>query len=469
MRHNLSTARTIEVDDERRGIEAAHALIDASNSTAALLKDIAEARHVLGRTDHVTLLPNRIRLFEDLDQSYGQGNQRLVLVTLSEAGKYNGILRALGYCFADEFVRLGSQKILEFLPDGCELYHVGVLSFAFLLPAHRVEETTNLVPQLLRSFAIPLSCRGLPIETKIGIGLLDFDIEITGPAEALRSALGAAQESRTHACGYAFYNRKSDQAHLRAFTILRDLERGLQSEGQFSLHYQPKVDLATGRCNASEALIRWTHPELGVISPAEFIPLVEATALITPMTDWVLRQSFDQMAKWKAMGLDLKLSINVSPSNFSEPHFFDGLKGLTRTAGVRPDSIELEFTEGQMMANGADVPARLEELRNDGYGLAIDDFGTGYCNLSYLSRLPANVIKIDQSLVRSIETNDQTRLLLSLIVSLVRNLDYKIVAEGIETGAAYDIVRDLGCDQGQGYFMSKPLTARAFESWLAAR
>ena len=223
-----------------------------------------------------------------------------------------------------------------------------------------------------------------------------------GASEDLSAALSAAQESRTSPKGWAWYDRKTDEAHRRAFRLLTDLKSALDAEDQLELHYQPKISLGSGACLSAEALLRWTHPELGPVSPAEFVALAETTALVTPLTRWVVGAATSQAARWAHGGLELTVAVNISPKNLEEPDFVEYLLFCCAANRLDRAKIELEITEGVSAARGGLILDRLAALRQLGFSIAIDDFGSGYSNMSYLTRLSAQTLKIDQSLVRGV-------------------------------------------------------------------
>lgn len=433
----------------------------------------AEALEVIGRFDHVTQLPNRLQFIREFSTTFmagaGEAGLGLILVTLADAKHFNEILRALGHAFAEEFVRQGSRKIESLLPAGHPLYHVSVLSFAFPHEIKLEDERPEIVGRVLHAFSAPVLSNNVPVETRIGIGVAGVGELAADPSEVLRAVLTAAQDSRRTETGWATYNRKSDAAHQRAFRILTDLPAAIAARDQLSLHFQPRLDLASGRCIGAEALLRWTHPELGFVLPGEFIPLVEQTALIAPLTDWVMRSAISQTGEWSRSGKDISVSLNASPNNLSQAGFDEKLIGLCDTFDLDPSRIELEFTESTLSSNAARTRQNLESIRRAGVEVALDDFGSGFSNLSYLTQIPADILKIDQSFVRPLGTPKGSLFLVRQIVNLAKGLGFRVVAEGIETAEAYELLKHMGCDEGQGYFMSKPLPAPAFEQWYAAR
>jgi EAL domain-containing protein (putative c-di-GMP-specific phosphodiesterase class I)/GGDEF domain-containing protein len=426
----------------------------------------AAERRLIERYDHVTAIPNRLRFLADFKRLRGRtGRGRmLVLVTLAEPRHYNEILRALGHAFADDFVRAGLAQLRDMLPGDMPVYHVSVLSFAFVIGHDMAEGIPEAAREIARGFAGDIEVADIPIRTKVGVGLMPLDAQAIDPAEVLRAALVAAQDSRRSDEGVAFYNNRSDAAHIRAFRILADLPTALKKPGQLSLAFQPRVEMATGQCHGAEALIRWRHPELGNIAPAEFIPLAEQTALIHPLTDWVTEHALRATRTMNDRGHPMTISINASPLNLSEPGFDDKLFWACDKHGLEPKHIEIEFTEGTLAANQERATRQLERIRKAGVRIAIDDFGTGFSNLAYLRSMPADVLKIDQSFIRPLKGSDD--FLVRQILSMAHGLGLEVCAEGIETPESYALLRMLGCDEGQGYHIARPMPQADFAHWL---
>jgi EAL domain-containing protein (putative c-di-GMP-specific phosphodiesterase class I) len=215
-------------------------------------------------------------------------------------------------------------------------------------------------------------------------------------------------------------------------------------------------------------LIRWAHPALGSIPPLEFIALAEATGLMVPLTDWILTAVLRHMRAWPSEWERLKISVNISPSSLHQPEFAKRLATLMSAFMVTPDRLELELTEGTLTSDEAGVAAQISEIQAMGMSIAIDDFGTGYSNLDYLTRLPAQVLKIDQSFIRTMDTDERRFTLARAIIELAHKLGYRVVAEGIETQEILGLLKSCGCDEGQGYFFARPMPEAQFQDWLRA-
>ena len=423
---------------------------------------------LISRYDHVTLLPNRLQFLADFKRLRGRTgrNRMLVLVTLADVRHYNEVLRALGHAVAYDCVRAGLERIRHYLPADTEIYQVSVLSFAFVIDHAMSTGAPPLATAIAQAFQADLEIDSIPIRSSVGVGLLPLDVKDPAPAEMLRAALVAAQDSRRGDEGVAFYNHRTDAAHQRAFRILAELPGALADPDQLHLVFQPRVTIATGECHGAEALIRWRHPELGNIPPAEFIPLAEQTALIHPLTDWVIERAVRDAHTLDECGHPLTVSINASPRNLSDPGFDDRLMWACDSAGIAPNRIEIEFTEGMLAANPERAIRQLERLRAQGVEVAIDDFGSGFSSLAYLTQIPADVLKIDQSFIRPLRPGDD--FLVTQILQLAAGLGLRVCAEGIETMNIYSHLCRLGCDEGQGYAIARPMPLADYCAWREA-
>lgn len=469
----VATLRAVDIHDRPELSVMRRELID---DLAEVVGNFHATQAKLGRIDPSTGLPNRNQFFADLEpgaQSRGGQDandvaQVLVLVSVAEAAKYTSVVRALGHDYAEDIIRSGAETLLDMVPLGHKLYHVSPLSFAFLVSEDGARSIEQTVAAVARAFDGPIVCREIPIDVQVGIGVVRLSNEGDDTREALRAALSAAQDSRGSRQGWALYDAQADKAHKRAFSLLADLRRAIESDTGLSLCFQPRIDFMSGRCVGAEALLRWSHPTLGPISPGEFIPLAEATALMSPLTDWVLNNAARQIAALDQVGYKLPMSVNVSPKNLAEPEFVDRLEALLARHDFGPERFELEFTEGTLASDQRAVRHHLDRIRDIGIDIAIDDFGSGYSNMSYLTQIPAQILKIDQAFVRPMMESTKNQHLVQSIIAMGRGLGYRVVAEGIETEGAFEMLAGWGCDEAQGYFISRPLAAEDYADWLAA-
>jgi diguanylate cyclase len=287
-------------------------------------------------------------------------------------------------------------------------------------------------------------------------------------AELLPRADLALYRAKEGGTTIGFYREGDDSSHRHRLAILGELKHAIVAD-ELELHYQPKVDAKTGAVKGCEALVRWRHPQRGFISPADFIPHAERTGAIRAVTTWVLTAAMRDMKAWNESGLDIDVSVNVSPTDLADPQFADQVADLLSCARAPAGRLLLEVTESGALK---DLPATLrmmEQLRILGIRFSIDDFGTGYSSLSHLKRLPVDEVKIDRSFIQELETEQGDDVIVRSTIGLGHALNLKVVAEGVEGAASWDMLRRLGCDLIQGYFVSKPLPLREFTAWVATR
>jgi EAL domain-containing protein (putative c-di-GMP-specific phosphodiesterase class I) len=298
------------------------------------------------------------------------------------------------------------------------------------------------------------------ITSSIGIALYPLN----GPDEStLMKNAGAAlaQAQQKGGNNYQFYAADMNAKALKRLSLETSLRRAIDRE-EFVLHYQPRVDINTWQLAGAEALIRWNHPERGLISPGEFIPLAEETGLITPIGEWVLRKSFAQMKEWATFLNVMTVSSNISARQFQDPNFFVLVLSLLEEIGLEPERVELELTESSIMTHVDSALHTLNALQHAGVRISVDDFGTGFSSLGYLRRLPIDVLKIDRSFVNDASTDPDDAALVMAIITLAHNLRLTVVAEGVETEEQLRFLHLLRCDEIQGYLFSKPVAVEEF-------
>ena len=448
----------------------------ATDQEMASLNDLAkmvmaqiELQHAFGRLDPLSGLPNRTQFLDDL-ADLGRdhpGERRLaVLVDLARHEQLNNGLRVLGAAYLDEIVQNAARTISATIGRKHTAYHVAATQFAFLAPIDAEEGDYIIALGDMLALFRGKSAYRFTMATSIGVA--PFIAGETEPAAVLRTAHGASQDARSCSSMVSVYSETEDNTHQRRFRLLNDFGHAPQDEGQLSLVFQPRIDLATGSCVGAEALLRWRHPDLGQISPAEFIPVVEETWLAGATTAWVLNAALAQLRRWRKAQIKLRLSVNVSAANLQDRDFADQVQLHILKHRVRPDWVELEVTESAVMADISNAMDQLTMLVKAGVHIAIDDFGTGYSSMAYLQKLPANILKIDQSFVKDIERGERERSLVRSMVSLAHDLGYRVVAEGVETNDARDRLVEMGCDEAQGYLFARPMSAEALGHWLEA-
>jgi EAL domain-containing protein (putative c-di-GMP-specific phosphodiesterase class I)/GGDEF domain-containing protein len=439
----------------------------ALNDLAQIVMSQIELQHAHGRVDPLSGLPNRTQFLDDLDDlgRDDPGRDRLaVLLDLARAEQLNTSARVMGSSFVDEMVQEAARALRTVLGAHRTAYHVAATQFAFLAPRDAKEDTyaAQLGP-ILKQFRRASNARFV---LSAAVGIAPFVTGRTAPKDVLRTAHSAALDARTAKTTVSVYSSSEDGAHRRRFRLLNDFAEALNHPAQLRLVYQPRVDLTTRECLGAEALLRWSHPTLGDVSPGEFVPIVEQTSLARPATAWVLEAGLKQLGIWRAAGMAVQLSINVSAANLDEKDFAERVQLYLLKHRIPASMLELEVTESAVMDNSGQAVSQLVALESAGIRLAIDDFGTGYSSLSYLQRLPAQVLKIDQSFTRDLTKGEREQTLVRSMISLSHDLGYRVVAEGIESGEEAELLTSMGCDEGQGYLFARPMEAADFEQWL---
>ena len=434
---------------------------------AAMVMSQIELQHAFVRIDPLSKMPNHNQFSEDLEdlaENRPLHEHRFVVVAdLASPAQLSNIMRVMGPSFLDDMVQEAAMAIKSAIGPTRTAYHVSPTQFAFLAPPG-VEERkyVAMLAAMMSEFHGPANARFI---TSV-VGVAPFVLGQAKPRDVLRTANSAAQDAHLAKTKVGVYSPVQDMVHRRRFTLLNEFGAALEATDQLSLVFQPRVDLASGKCVGAEALLRWKHPSLGAIPPGEFVPIVEQTTMAKAMTGWVLEAALKQLAAWRAASLGLQLSMNVSASNLLERDLDARLlQGLAKHA-LAAECLELEMTESALMEDGKQSLSQLEAIAGAGIRLAIDDFGTGYSSLSYLQRLPVHAVKIDQSFMRDLAADARKRSLVSTMILLSHNLGYRVVAEGVETRQVLDIVADAACDEVQGYFFGRPMIPEAFSAWV---
>lgn len=426
----------------------------------------------IGYVDTLTQLPNRTRYLEDLGiwlAERGHGERQLSAVAIDICGTpyFEQMQAAFGSSYADGFIEQTARGVMAALAPK-PVYRVDQTIFACVLEA---PDDASLSTQLI-ALQTELSCgtdyQGIPHAPQVVTGAvrLATQASLDDTTRSLRAALSHARAQRLAA---AIHHPDLSATQRRAFEILASIPAALDDRHQLQLHYQPKVHTASGACAGFEALLRWTHPRLGQVNPAQFIALAEKTALIRTITTWVMHAALAQAEQWQAEGHRFTLSFNISAVDLDNGLFADALTSALTRYRVDPALLEVEFTESAMAGDPHVVYLQLQRIRSLGLQIAIDDFGSGYSNLAYLKQVPATALKIDQSFIRPLVNGSSDATIIAAIIKLGHQFGHRIVAEGVETQEVYELLREWGCDEVQGYWIAKPMAAQEVPGWLAQR
>jgi EAL domain-containing protein (putative c-di-GMP-specific phosphodiesterase class I) len=319
---------------------------------------------------------------------------------------------------------------------------------------------------LVKALEQPFTLDGHTVSVGASIGIAMYPEHGTDVETLLRHADVAMYIAKRGATGHAVYSWERDARDPDSLSLIGELRESID-RNELVLHYQPKLSMMTGRCERVEALVRWQHPRHGLMPPDQFIPLAEETGLIKPLTQWVLETALRQCRAWHDSGLDIIVGVNLSMRNLHDPDLVEQIVQLLKTTGVQPESLKLEVTESALMTDPQRALATLTRLRDIGVEVAIDDFGTGHASLSYLKQMPVGEIKLDRSFVRDMRTDKNDYTIVRSTIELAHDLGLRVIAEGVEDQATWDMLVELGCDLAQGYHMSCPLPASDLRRWLA--
>lgn len=420
--------------------------------------------------DTLTGLPNRVLFSDRLDQALtiAQRNQQMVSTLLVSVDRFKKINDTLGHAIGDLLLKEVGERLQKCVKKGETVARFEGEEFALLFT--QVEATDDLVEtgQIIDEALKPsflLAGHEVYLTASIGISIFPFDGE--EGATILQNAGAALYRAKTQGGNnYQFYTADMNARALKRLAMETSLRRAIENN-EFVLYYQPQIDFASGKVVGAEALIRWQHPDLGLLAPLEFVPLAEDTGLIVSIGAWVMREACTQAQTWRASGFgDLGIAVNVSARQFQQKGFFESVLRVLEETGLHSDCLELELTETSIMENAESAVALLSDIRKLGVKIAIDDFGTGYSSLSYLKRLPIDILKLDRSFVNGATSDPDDAALVMAIITLAHNLRLHVIAEGVETAEHLRFLRLLRCDGGQGFLFSKPLSADLFAAFV---
>ena len=438
--------------------------------------DVSAARAMSQQMTHsaqhdvVTNLPNRMLLHDRISQSISLARRqnRPLAVLFLDLDRFKHINDSLGHAVGDQLLQSISERLLAGVRNSDTVSRQGGDEFVILLSEiSHPEDAATSARKILLSLNAPHNIEGhdLDIAGSIGISIYPGDGE---DAETLiknaDTAMYHAKENGRN--NFQFFKPEMNLQAVERQSLEGSLRHALD-RCEFLLHYQPKIDLFTGQITGAEALIRWQHPERGLVSPAQFVPIAEDCGLILPIGRWVLREACKQAREWQCAGLPFKrVSINVSASEFRGKTFLEQVRTTLRETGLEARYLDLELTEGVLMQNAKSTASVLQELKRMGVHLAVDDFGTGYSSLSYLRQFPIDVLKIDQSFVRQISGDPNDSAIVRAIIDMGKNLKQRVIAEGIETHEQLALLQSWHCAEGQGYLFSRPVPAAQFAHLL---
>jgi len=418
--------------------------------------------------DSLTDLPNRVLLLDRLQQALSTAHQEKMLLALMilDLADFNEINNTLGRHQGDVLLKQVASRLRGAVREPNTVARIGADEFAVLLPKIReVNDVRHMAARLHKAMEPSFVLESMSLDVMVDIGITHYP-EHGDDVDTLMQRAEVALEVAKRESGAAviIYSPELDQYNPRRLTLMGELRRAIEG-GRLVLHYQPKVDIATGQIKEVEALVRWQHPEHGLVRPEEFIPLAERTGLIRPLTHWVLNEALRQCATWQKNGLSIGVAVNVSARVMLDPELPDLMAGLLASAGVGPSWLVVEITESTIMADQQRALEIVSRLAQMGVRISIDDFGTGYSSLAYLSKLPVNELKIDKSFVEDMLENANNEAIVRATIGLAHSLGLSVIAEGVHNEAIVEHLRQLHCDLVQGYYISSPMSTDELTDW----
>jgi len=435
-----------------------------AQTTAWKQKSLHDSTH-----DALTSMPNRSLFYDNLRQAIlvASRENRKVSVLFMDIDKFKEVNEVFGHGGGDLILKELAVRLQGIMDEQHPVARMGGDEFAVLLMDTDSGERAAItlakkIHQVLES-PFKVEKTNIEVSISIGISLYPEHSKVVGTlVQQAEIAMTAAKKSQS---GYSVYTFDLSQENPRRVLLVSDLRHAIEYD-QLELHYQPKVDIQTGTVVSAEVLVRWTHPEHGSIPPGEFVPLAERGRLINMLTQWVIRTAVRDSETWHRSGLNIGLSINISARDLNDPEFPELFAGFLSSHEVKPEWFTLEITESSIMDDPVRALGVLNQLNGMNFDLSIDDFGTGYSSLAYLSKLPVQEVKIDQTFVLGMTRNRDDSVIVGATIDLGHNLGLKVVAEGVEDDETLELLKHRGCDIAQGYFISPPLARTECEAWL---
>ncbi len=427
-----------------------------------------QLRH-MATHDVLTGLPNRALLEDRLGQALAQAQRegQRFAVLVCDLDRFKLVNDSMGHHAGDRFLQEISRRLASCVREGDTLARQGGDEFVFVLRPPAGEEDAEAVAQRAQeALAAPMRIDGLDIHTSASFGIAVYPRDGERVELLLANADAAMYHAKQNGSGLRRFASTMGDTATHRLRLESELHMALTAS-QFELHFQPKVDVQTGTIRSAEALLRWRHPQRGLVPPADFIPIVEETGQIGPIGNWVLQQACRQAREWREKGLpQIRVAVNISAVQFHQAGLVESILGALRDTNLEANSLEIELTESCVMTNAEESISILEELSRMGVLVSVDDFGTGYSSMSYLRRFPIDKLKIDKTFIAGMGTHSDDASIVQAIVSLAHGLRLKVVAEGVETAEQLEALKAMGCDQYQGYYFSKAVPADEFELLL---
>lgn len=447
-------------------------MVEGEKIIACTIRDITEKRRNEAMISHMayhdflTGLPNRRAFHEQLNEEIKKAKERdyPVSVLFLDMDHFKNINDSLGHDIGDQVLTKTAKILLSILPANGFLARIGGDEFIVILPETTREEALDVAENILEVLKKPLLIQSYELFLTTSIGLSTFPYDGDSAAALLKNADVALYQAKKQGKNkYRVYHSGMNIQSYRSFLMQNDLRKAIE-RNELEVFYQPRLNMLTNEITSAEALLRWKHPNWGMVSPAEFIPLAEQTGQIGEIGDWVFTEVVRQIAEWKKHGQgSIRVSINFSASQFLKKDLMENIQSIMEKYEVDPKYVEIEVTESVFFENKEIINDIIQEIRDFGISVSIDDFGTDYATFQYLNKLNFDKLKIDRSFIRDIASPSSTnRILTEMLIKLAKSLNLEVVAEGVETEAQYHVLKELGCDELQGYLLGRPLACKDF-------
>ncbi len=461
---------------ERWVFEQGRAVLGPAGEVVALegfISDVTDRRQATlalahqAQHDPLTELPNRVLLRHELQEALRESKRTAepLALLMMDLDRFKEVNDTFGHRYGDELLQQVAARLSRTINGSGTLARLGGDEFGLLLTKAGRAAASDIAQQVVDSLETPFAVEGQSIGLGASVGIALYPEDGADSETLLRHADVAMYVAKRAGGGYNVYDAELDSHSADRLALASELRNAIDS-GQLVLHYQPTVDCGTRQISGVEALVRWNHPQRGMIPPDQFIPLAEQSGAIKALTQYVLQAAMRQCRLWREAGVDLTMSVNLSMRNLHDPQLPEAIGALLVSEGMRPERLNLEITESTIMADPTRALEVLERLRALGVRIAIDDFGTGYSSMAYLKGLAVDALKIDKSFVQKLATDASDRAIVRSAVELGHNLGLRVVAEGVEDTISYERLTRLGCDLAQGYYMGRPMPAPELERWL---
>jgi diguanylate cyclase (GGDEF)-like protein len=463
----LVIASEVEVSPLAISLAAVAVVLAAARTTLPFreLRRMGDLRRQ-ARTDDLTGLPNRRALYAEVPLSLAAGTDRALL--LLDLDRFKEVNDSLGHDVGDELLVQVGTRLTNHVRGTDLVARLGGDEFAILLADAREAEAVVVAGTLREALARPYLLEGITLQTTVSIGIALYPGQALDVTGLLRKADMAMYKAKATRSGHRVYDTSDDSHGAARLRTLQELRVAL-AERQLVVYYQPKVDLATGAVRGVESLVRWNHPVRGLVQPGDFLSIVEEAGLMNAMTQQVLDMALDQAAVWHARGDDLTVAVNLTASALVDAELPERIAAMLSDRGLPASALILEITEEFLLEDRSRTTAILTRLRAGGIRIAIDDFGTGYSSLAYLRDLPIDELKLDRSIVSPMKDDPRAAALVASTIELAHSLGLTMVAEGVEDAEVYADLARYGCDEAQGFLMSRPMPAGELDRWLAER